>query len=483
MQTKKKASGRNGSPERVSPRISRAQRKASENGQEVQKNVADLITSSNRKKKHISTFKKKGAEPIPSTDLGNNYDLVHHDTSNACLANDTVDGASLDLGCDKQAMHLESGTIFSPAFHTSRGCGGQVVDRVDFVKIFQNGDQKSISTDEKIELHQRDSLDGRVYRESSIAMEVDMNSLSNHNTLSCGDQMLGTEDNSGCSSENDGNGEVSVTHLSVKNSKLECVDEHGQDSISSDLCQEDDEFSDFDEFNPYLFIKTLPDLSSVVPTFRPLLLPRQTRSCPPTTLVLDLDETLVHSTLEPCEDADFTFPVNFNFEDHTVYVRCRPHLKDFLERVSSLFEIIIFTASQSIYAEQLLNVLDPKRKIFRHRVYRESCVYVDGNYLKDLTILGRDLARVIIIDNSPQAFGFQVDNGIPIESWFDDRSDQELILLLPFLESLVDVDDVRPLIAKKFNLREKIAAAVHPSLNSNRDLISSLQYSSWVVQY
>ncbi|KAF4378828.1 uncharacterized protein LOC115714121 [Cannabis sativa] len=261
--------------------------------------------------------------------------------------------------------------------------------------------------------------------------------------------------------------EVSAIYFAMKNSKLECVDEHGHDPMSTDVCVEDEDYEEFDDFDPYLFIKNLPALSSVVPTFRPMLLPKQTRSCPSTTLVLDLDETLVHSTLEPCDEADFTFPVHFNLQEHTVYVRCRPHLTDFLERVSSLFEIIIFTASQSIYAEQLLNVLDPRRKIFRHRVYRDSCVFVEGNYLKDLTILGRDLSRVIIIDNSPQAFGFQVDNGVPIESWFDDPLDKELPSLLPFLESLVGVDDVRPLIAKKFNLRERIAAAVYP-VNSIR---------------
>lgn len=83
--------------------------------------------------------------------------------------------------------------------------------------------------------------------------------------------------------------EVSAIYLAMKNSKLECIDEHGQDSMSADVYVEDDQYEEFDDFDPYVFIKNLPDLSLVVPTFRPMLLPKQTRSCPPTTLVLDLD--------------------------------------------------------------------------------------------------------------------------------------------------------------------------------------------------
>ncbi|KAM1561787.1 hypothetical protein ACFX1Z_004872 [Malus domestica] len=207
-------------------------------------------------------------------------------------------------------------------------------------------------------------------------------------------------------------------------------------------------------FDPQLFIKNLPELSDVVSNYQPNILPEEASKRKSVTLVLDLDETLVHSTLDHRDDADFTFTVFFNMKEHTVYVKRRPYLQIFLERVAEMFEVVIFTASQSIYAAQLLDVLDPYAKFISRRVYRESCIFSDGSYTKDLTVLGVDLAKVAIIDNTPQVFRLQVNNGIPIKSWFDDPSDSALISLLPFLETLVNADDVRPIIAKRFGNME-----------------------------
>ncbi|KAL7169021.1 hypothetical protein ACSBR2_034113 [Camellia fascicularis] len=111
-----------------------------------------------------------------------------------------------------------------------------------------------------------------------------------------------------------------------------------------------------------MFIRNLPDLPDVVPNFHPTTLLNETQKMKSTTLVLDLDGALVHSTLEHCEDADFSFPVFFNMKEHRVYVKPRPYLQMFPERVAEMFEIMVFTASQSIYAEQLLDIMDPDRK-------------------------------------------------------------------------------------------------------------------------
>ncbi|XP_054792413.1 uncharacterized protein LOC129298049 [Prosopis cineraria] len=226
-----------------------------------------------------------------------------------------------------------------------------------------------------------------------------------------------------------------------------CHQTKSNEEFEASRCQIDSNEVDYSD--PESFIKSFFDLSDESYSL-PALVSKET-SKKKHTLVLDLDETLVHSTWEPCYGVDFTIQFNDNDnKDQTIYVRKRPFLEVFLERVSEIFEVIIFTASQRCYAEKLLDVLDPDRKFFSDRRYRDSCILLDEVYTKDLTVLGIDLAKVFIVDNSPQVFRLQPDNGVPIESWFDDSSDSCLMSLLPFLETLVDVDDVRPVIAKKF---------------------------------
>ncbi|XXQ35807.1 FCP1 homology domain-containing protein [Plasmodiophora brassicae] len=155
------------------------------------------------------------------------------------------------------------------------------------------------------------------------------------------------------------------------------------------------------------------------------------------TLILDLDETLIHSSFVPIPKYDLLVPITMAHRSRLVYVQKRPHVDEFLRRVHDLFEVVVFTASLSLYADPVLDVLDPANTS-SYRLYREHCVQVDGQYIKDLSVLGRDLHRTIIVDNSPHSYSRQPYNAVPVASWFgDDDQDRSLIdTVLPRLEDI-----------------------------------------------
>ncbi|GAA5965768.1 hypothetical protein JCM21900_002131 [Sporobolomyces salmonicolor] len=159
-------------------------------------------------------------------------------------------------------------------------------------------------------------------------------------------------------------------------------------------------------------------------------------------LVLDLDETLVHSSFKMVHQADYVVPVEIENQFHNVYVIKRPGVDGFLKAMGEIYEVVIFTASLSKYADPVLDQLDVHR-VVKHRLFRESCYNNKGNYVKDLSQLGRPMEECIIIDNSPASYVFHVNNAVPISSWFNDPHDTELTDLVPFLTDLGTVDDVR----------------------------------------
>ncbi|XP_012941774.1 carboxy-terminal domain RNA polymerase II polypeptide A small phosphatase 1 isoform X1 [Aplysia californica] len=162
-------------------------------------------------------------------------------------------------------------------------------------------------------------------------------------------------------------------------------------------------------------------------------------------VVIDLDETLVHSSFKPINNADFIVPVEIDGTVHQVYILKRPHVDEFLQRMGELFECVLFTASLAKYADPVADLLD-KWNVFRCRLFRESCVFHRGNYVKDLSRLGRDLNQVVIVDNSPASYIFHPENAVGVTSWFDEMNDTELLDLIPFFERLARADNVYSLL-------------------------------------
>ena len=124
----------------------------------------------------------------------------------------------------------------------------------------------------------------------------------------------------------------------------------------------------------------------------------------------------------------------------------------------------------------MADLLD-KWDVFACRLFRESCVFHRGNYVKDLSRLGREIHKVIIVDNSPASYVFHPDNAVskilrsnwiywanlrhatlffkvPCSSWFDDMEDRELLDLIPLLEKLSQVDSVYAVLKNKEQVQQ-----------------------------
>ena len=133
------------------------------------------------------------------------------------------------------------------------------------------------------------------------------------------------------------------------------------------------------------------------------------------TLVLDLDETLI------------SFRIN---QTGKGILKMRPGLFNFLKRVKNKYELVVFTAGTKEYADPIIDIIEQKEKFFVKRLYRQHTIYRDNTFIKDLTKLGRDLSKIIIVDNMPQNFRLQKENGILINNYFgQDNGDNTLQLL------------------------------------------------------
>ncbi|PWZ03360.1 NIF-domain-containing protein [Testicularia cyperi] len=173
----------------------------------------------------------------------------------------------------------------------------------------------------------------------------------------------------------------------------------------------------YEDFNKPVFEQLLPD---------PLPFPYSR----PYTMVVDLDDLLVHSEWS---------------REHGWRTAKRPGLDYFLGYLSQFYEIVLFTTQPFFTAGPIIEKLDPDRRFVAYTLFRESCRTVDGKPVKDLNYLNRDQSKVVVLDTNPDSFALHPQNGVLIKPWKGDRQDRELVGLIPFFEAIgiYGIDDVR----------------------------------------
>jgi len=174
------------------------------------------------------------------------------------------------------------------------------------------------------------------------------------------------------------------------------------------------------------------------------------------TLVLDLDETLIYFQKDS-NFIDYTYD-NYNSNKKNTLI-LRPGLLDFLRKMKPLYELVLFSFGTKEYVNHILTIIEKKEKFFEYVLYRQHATFEKGDYVKNLALLGRDLKKIIIVDNIPHVFKLQKSNGICIKSFYGDVISERntLKILGKILETIrFDADenegDIRKSLKKQRNL-------------------------------
>jgi Dullard-like phosphatase family protein len=172
------------------------------------------------------------------------------------------------------------------------------------------------------------------------------------------------------------------------------------------------------------------------------------------TVVLDIDETLIHTSRRQkiVGDVGQTFQIKVFGEVLTVHKR--PNMDQFLNLASTQFELISYTAGHEEYSQAILSHIDPTGNIFKHRLFRQHCAIVaEETLIKDLSIINRCPTRLVLVDNTIGNFLLQPENGIPVTT-FVGGEDNALSVLWEFLLGIDLVKDVRVPLRATFKLPE-----------------------------
>lgn len=201
------------------------------------------------------------------------------------------------------------------------------------------------------------------------------------------------------------------------------------------------------------------------------LLGRQTKNVGKKTLVLGLDETLIHSVFSHEKDADFQYNLVSSGKVFTISTYKRPYLDKFIEHVSKKFELVFYTSGVAEYSNLVINSIDTQNTV-SGRLFRDSCklnsnqddtspnssygakgipknsknLANEVRYLKDIPKLGRLMSNIIVLDSNTMTCSECIQNTVPIRPWFRSKDDTELKEILPILDSLAKVKDVRVVI-------------------------------------